>query len=356
MLTAIGLSISSACEADCLYCPSNRGSRIREKMMPLALVQRIVDELASDSFRAHHAVREVTVSENGDAFLNRHLVEQLEYIHRKLPEAQVICYTSFRRCSPTHSRAILEEHLVDGFVCTMNGHGVESFEATKHVNYAAVRANLLAFLDLRRELGGRTSLAIQVITARQYVDAVHRSLGTYPVKLDDRAKIRVPDDYAAIRREWMPRLDPARDGLFRSGTFGWAERERAKGRPLDESQLACPQLERVKQAAFIAPDGSWYACCLDANNDLVVGNVNEQSLDEIYNGASRRELIDRLERRRFLEIGGPCATVNACQVLDQGFDMKAAVKSVAGPAMSARLARLVRGARVLRRRIVEGIG
>jgi hypothetical protein len=347
-LKTIGLSLSLACEADCLYCPTDRGARIVQKMMPLALVRRIVDEVASESFGAHHAIERFTVSSNGDAFLNKAVIDALRYIRRSLPKVDVTCFTSFRRCTPDLSRIILAERLVDGFICTLNGRDQASSEVAKHVEYSAVRENLLAFLELRRELRAPAYLLLQVITARQYIDAVRRTFGALPAKLVDPAHARLADDYRAIRREWMQRLDPSRDGCFRCGTFGWAERQLARTPPTDYAKYTCPEIERVKDEALIAPDGSWYACCLDSKNELVFGNVNEQSLDQIYTGASRLALIDRLERRQFDEIGDPCSTVKACQALNQGFELKAAMRTIIGPGLSAGLSRFMKYARMAR--------
>ena len=68
----------------------------------------------------------------------------------------------------------------------------------------------------------------------------------------------------------------------------------------------------VYTGAFIAPDGSWYACCNDSNYDQVFGNVNNETLDEIFNGKTRKDFLNKLELKKFKELGGPCATVMCC--------------------------------------------
>jgi len=61
-----------------------------------------------------------------------------------------------------------------------------------------------------------------------------------------------------------------------------------------------------------APNGIWYACCLDSNYQLVLGDTKDSTINEIYFSKERQRLIDLLENREYRKIGGPCLTVNCC--------------------------------------------
>ena len=50
-----------------------------------------------------------------------------------------------------------------------------------------------------------------------------------------------------------------------------------------------------------------------SNNQLVLGNVYETSVEAVAQGDPRKRLVKLLTERRFDAIGGPCATVNCCQ-------------------------------------------
>ncbi len=57
---------------------------------------------------------------------------------------------------------------------------------------------------------------------------------------------------------------------------------------------------------FVKADGSVTVCCVDWANELVVGNVNESSLREIWNGP-------RLAELRAVHLAGRRRDLNACR-------------------------------------------
>jgi hypothetical protein len=147
---------------------------------------------------------------------------------------------------------------------------------------------------------------------RHYVDAVRAQFGRDPVRIKDPAVLELADDFAEVEALVRPMLAPY-DTFARSSAMFWAERPAVAPATLDYASYQCPLMSRVTQEAFIAPDGTWYACCFDSNNQLALGNVYETSVDAVAQGRPRQRLIQLLRARRFGDIGGPCATVNCCQ-------------------------------------------
>jgi len=93
----------------------------------------------------------------------------------------------------------------------------------------------------------------------------------------------------------------------------WAEREQVDVAKIKHTDYTCPNLQCLKEEAYISSDGDWYACCNDSKNELVFGNIKDETLDSIYSGRARREFLEMLGRKEFMRIGGPCRTVNCCQ-------------------------------------------
>lgn len=336
MLTDINLSLSSACGADCIFCPADRGKRIRQKIMPLSLVKKITAELSSQEFRSRHRVAHMDLSENGDAFLNPRFIEIARHIKARLPEIETGVYTNFQNLTEEKARTILGERLVDVFHCNIDGSTPENYFNAKRIPLENTMRNLERFLELRRELKSRVLLRIHVLTLHDYIHSIRRAFGFYPAKMKGACLAEVPNDFAEIKRRMyclllskrfgiskshfekigflsapLNRLLNSRDMVVRVSVFGWAERGNAQP-PADYGNYSCPRLERVRSEAFIAPDGTWYACCLDSNNELALGNLWKQSLDEIYSSEKMAALIGMLERKEFGKIKGPCRKVNCC--------------------------------------------
>jgi radical SAM protein with 4Fe4S-binding SPASM domain len=338
MLKSINLGVSSACGADCIYCPvETRGTRIREKSMPFDLVRKIVDEVATEGFRQKHSIERFEVGENGDAFLNRNFVPILRYIRQALPQVKVELFTDFQFFTRDKADIFLRERLVNSYICNIDGGSPDDYFAVKRIPYDRVKRNVLDFLEVRNALHTAAPLKVQILTADYYIKTIRQHFGVDPMRLAGTEHHCTPDKASveSIRATWRDVLDPAQDKIVPSTSiFAWAERAQVDTRKLDYHNYTCPLLKRVRHEAFIAPDGTWYACCYDSNYELALGNVNEHSLDEIFSSDKRQQFIGMLEGKKFAKIGGPCKTVNCCQSISYESPlrrMKKALRSISKP-------------------------
>lgn len=330
MLKSINLSLSAVCEADCIFCPSGRGQTIKEKIMSLEIVRKIVDEASSDAFRQRHRIESIILGESGDSLLHSDLPGVARYIKSRMPETKITLYSNFKNLTASISRVILEGRLIDEFYCNIDGASARNYYIVKKIALEGVRKNLIDFLSIRKELNNESTLHIDVLTLNAYIKTIRQRLRSYPFKLRKRSYRYIPDDFLKIQDEWKKFIDANKDTISRPHIVGWAERTRIDLRTIDYKNYSCPNLARLSQEAFIASDGSWYACCYDADNELVLGNVMNDSIDAIYSGQARRDLLDLLENKEFSKIGGPCRTVNCCQSLVYEPPLKSFLRKIFG--------------------------
>jgi hypothetical protein len=305
--------------------------------MPLELARRIVDEVASESFSQKHTVTRFEVGENGDAFLNKDFVPILRYIRKQLPHVKIEFFTNFQHFTKDKSSIFLCERLIDNLICNIDGGSSADYFAAKRIPYERVKEHIVDFLQLRKELKMAVPLTMQILTADYYIKTVQQNLGADPLRLIGPEKQCSSNarNIRSIKAEWQGILDPGQDRIAPSTSiFAWAERAGVDTTKLNYDNYSCPLLRRVKEEAFIAPDGSWYACCYDSNYELALGNVGEETIDTIFCSETRRQLIHMLERKEFVEIGGPCKTVNCCQSISYTSgqrQIKKAMKSALKP-------------------------
>ncbi|MBN1385105.1 MAG: radical SAM protein [Elusimicrobia bacterium] len=314
MLTSINLSLSSTCSANCIYCPGDRGKNAKQKHMSLELAKKIVDEICSQYFKEKHKIERFEIGENGDAFLNKDVIKILRYVKSKLPEVKIEVYTNFLHLTKEKTVIILSENLIDRFHCNIDGSNSENYFYVKRADYKTFEENLIDFLEIRKQLNNKTPLFIHVLTLRSYINTVRYHLGTWPIKLKDKKLRHIKDDFAVIKRNWEKLIDSDKDRITRVlDIFLWAERDNVDYKKIDFRRYSCSQLGRIRHEAFISAGGTWYACCYDSKNELVLGNVNESGIDEIYESRQRKEMIQLLENKEFQAVGGPCKTVNCCE-------------------------------------------
>jgi len=297
MLRAMNLALSNLCGGRCVFCPSTRGQGTHGRNMSWAVAERCIEQAKSNGIRAF------SVGENGDALLNPQFLDILGELRCAIPNAWVILFTNFQNLTPEISRAILRDGLVNAV--TTNIDGTTTYQVVKGMPLGPAAQNLRAWMDIREYLP--VTLTIQVLTAPAYARGVRELFGTLPGHL--LACAEMADEYDRVVSAWSGLLGP-RDTILRSPSVGWAERGLIRG---DQARFACTQLERMRNEAFIAPDGSWYICCLMDQQTVTIGNIMEKPLAEMENSLQRRELIEALERRDYAAIGYPCTTAQACQ-------------------------------------------
>jgi len=320
VLTAVNLSLSSACGADCVFCPSDRGARISKKNMSLEVASKIIDEVTSLEFIAKYRTHTMHVGENGDCFINKDIVEILRYLKARNPVRgpdwqqflYVSVFTDLQNFTPAIMETVCKEGLISFVGLNVDGASEETFSATKRLSSRYVKEYLPEFIRLREKYSAKIELGVLSLTMRHYVDAVRKHLNRDPIRVRDPEQLKMADDFEQIKAQILPMLRTG-DTLERMKPQFWAERAGVAAATVDYTKYYCPLIDRVENEAFIAPDGTWYACCFDSNNQLGLGNVYEKSIDEVAQGGPRKRLIKLLKKQKFGDIGGPCATVNCCQ-------------------------------------------
>lgn len=338
-MDSINLVLSNRCQAACVWCPSTRGTK-QKYDMPFELVERIVEEVTSESFPFE--IKSVRLSENGEAILNRDFFKIARYIRKKLPNSRIDLMSNFLSLDKDKSAIIVKERLVDALTVNIDGHDKESYEAVKRVDYETVIQNLKDFNSLHVHHGSTIEVLVNAMPYYEYDQAVRWVLRTQPLNyIDHRSdKISKKIDRSTraediIKRHYSDEVPYSNFNLvlkslhflhnnpymrFKKSRPGlWAERQSiadGTAKPvMQKNELSCPELLRVMNEAFISPAGDWYPCCLDDNQDISLGNVYDSTILEIYNSEKRQTFIQMLVDKKFDEIGYPCNTVEACQTI-----------------------------------------
>ena len=309
-LRSINLSLSNRCNASCIWCPEERGTK-HNFDMPWELAKKIIDELAEQPVH----IQMIHLSENGEALYNPDFLKIVRYTKEKLPNTAINLLSNFGLMTEEIARALLSEKLLSSVQVNIDGHDSDSYKAVKGISYSSVIKHVKTFIALMEEFDPNFDFTINVMTAFEYAVTVSSFFGTAP----DRTKDPIPYSSFELSEESLRKFAPENVRISRSKSGLWAERNLVKKgfkqQQFNESEISCPMLKRVQLEAFIAPNGDWYACCLDDNNDLVLGNVNETSLHNIFHSHTRLDFLEKLEARKFEEIGYPCNTVVCCQTI-----------------------------------------
>ena len=307
MLKNICLSLSTLCQANCVYCPQDRGRNLKVKNMPISLVRKITDEVRS----SHLEIKWIQLSENGDALMNPDFIKILRLLKERCPNAKKMLYTNFSLLNKYKAKIILEEELIHAVSGSIDSVNKDIFNKINDLNFENVMTNLKDFISVRDRLNSPVGVLARALTLHSYAESIKNNLGFFPRNISP-SDVPLLDEDIAIKAELERFLNPDKDGITNSFIFGWNERGRFANLAGYTTPVFCPMLKRIETDAFIAPDGSWYSCCLDHKCEIVFGNVNTASLESIFNSGKRLDFLDKLRNQKYFEIGGACKTVICC--------------------------------------------
>ena len=254
----VQIESTNICNAKCVFCPRDEMHR-RQGIMSVELFRKIVDECVT------FGITHVRMHNYGEAFMDRKLVEKVKYAKdRGIKEVGMISNGSL--ITDHVARGMIDAGL-DAINISVDASGKEVFESTRvGLKYDKVIANIERLVRLRAERGKRRPKLI-LSFVRQNNSA------------DEQAFI---EHWRAIA-----------DKIHITDLHNWA------GTLNTESDVNYP-CYRPWLTFTVLWDGRVSLCCADFDGKTILGDLNTQSIAEIWNADPYRDV-----RRQHLESGGP---------------------------------------------------
>jgi MoaA/NifB/PqqE/SkfB family radical SAM enzyme len=254
----VQIESTNICNAKCVFCPRDDMHR-RQGIMSVELFRKIVDECAA------LGITHVRMHNYGEAFIDRKLVDKVRYAKQKgIKEVGMISNGSL--ITEPVARGIIDAGL-DAINISVDAAGKEVFESTRvGLKYDKVIANIERLVRLRTETGRRRPKLI-LSFVRQNNSADEQAFIQHWSKIAD--KIHVTD------------------------LHNWA------GTLNTESDVNYP-CYRPWLTFTVLWDGRVSLCCADFDGKTILGDLNTQSIAEVWNAQPYRDA-----RRQHLESGGP---------------------------------------------------
>lgn len=315
MIRNIHLTLSDKCGANCIFCPKH------ETNVPLAdmnfeTAKRVIDEIASESFKSKHQLDEIQVGNNGDCFFNPELIKILRYIKEKGVTSKIIMFTNFQKFTPELQEVIVGERLVDAISCNIDSMSKDYYAFIKRLDLENTLKNIASFNDVRKKFKADIPMTIYIINIYRYIKIFKHLFKQLPAKVKNEAIVEeLKDDYDFTNQALLRIIRRARgDKVENISPIFWAERQAMKNVIIDYKDAFCPHIKEFGASMFINTKGDVYLCCLDDKYNLTYGNIYESTLDELSVCDKKLKMIDQLLHQDFEGIGYPCTAVPFCQI------------------------------------------
>jgi len=257
----IWIESSSFCNFRCAMCHNAQLPAEKKQHMSLDLFTRLIDE--ARSFAA-----DIYLHHRGEPLLNEHLCEMIAYARNAGLRTRF--HTNGSLLNKEKAAALLEAqpNLVS---VSIDGFDKDAYEQIRHGgNFDTTVDNVLGLLSLRRERRLRTP----------YVVVERIRFRTPPPG-------ETPEKIAALRRRL---LDAGLDELIEKEEYVWATQEA----PEPHDARAAAVCTFPWYATVVCADGAVTPCPQDFFAALTMGNINDATLREIWNGPAYQDLRRRL--------------------------------------------------------------
>ena len=265
------IETTNRCNAACAMCPILQMKRAKGDMT-WELWAKLVAELKS-----RPALRRVMLHIMGEPLLHPRFVEMFRYLREQAPHQPVEFSTNGSVLTSDKARELVEV----GFeqinfsldACSPETHA----KIRKGLNFDKVMANLEGLIQIVAESGkNRPRILVQMIK----MDVNREEWPLFEKRWTGLAE-KYPFFELYIKEQW------SWGGYIDSGQ---AQMEQEKGILALPCSFPFDQLD-------VYYDGSVGFCCLDEDADLAVGDLNEQTLEEIWNSPRMGEI-----RRKFTKM------------------------------------------------------
>ena len=274
---AIQIQTDSRCNARCIFCGYNEiKDSLPHGAMDDDLFHKIIDECGK------HFIGRISPYLQNEPLLDKKMPERIAYINKqKRPGTKTKINSNGALLTPEMSEGLVDAGLRHLWL-SVQGYSEETYKKSMNLSYTRIMDNIDRFLDIRekkKKLLPKLTVTTLLTTITEPEIEYARK---YWADRDIRFKVHKMDNRAGVD---IKNLAISKPRLRRNCTLF------------------------LKQA-YVVYNGDVILCCHDWRRSVVLGNLREQSLAEIWNSKRFKDIIHEYYAGDFTncEICRTCAT------------------------------------------------
>lgn len=279
-LKTLTLEITTHCQANCIVCVRDK---IRYKLgnMPQELFEKAIEEASELYQNLGGGLQFIDLGGMGEPILDSGIETKLTWLEKHYPDIKVGITTNGQLLM--QKKEILCRY-IDVLKISNYGFTKESFESVHRgsLKFGEVKSEIEEFLSIPREERPKTSMSFLVLNENK-----------------------------GEEEPWREYWEGKCEELYIWRPHNWAGYGESHTKQIREQSRSCG---RPGKDFTVRANGDVSACCWDFNRELIIGNLNDNSFEEIYKGEKLKAIVDMHTKRTFFD----CE--NICQHCDQLYD------------------------------------
>lgn len=265
----VSIETYAKCNAACTFCPYTTLDRIGTKM-PDAMIDRIIEEL-----KGHPGPFVINPFKVNEPFLDKRLIPICRKINAELPQAELQIFTNGSALTEKHMQDVAGLVRVKRIWVSLNASDAQEYRDLMGLDFARTCANL----DRLHAMKTAGEFPHQVMVSK--VCAPLREMDKDNDFLDfveDRWPLFTT--FLIKRDAWLGQIEKHETGVPDTPCARWLE-------------------------LSITATGKVSLCCMDSEARFPIGDLNTQSISEVYNAPHWRKRREMALSRKAVH---PCAT------------------------------------------------
>jgi sulfatase maturation enzyme AslB (radical SAM superfamily) len=238
----------NVCNADCVFCPYGEMKRAKGKMS-MELYKKIIDDAANLPLINH-----LTLTGLGETLLDPHIVERVTYARQKMmPGVLIDLYTNGSNLTNEKAEALAKAGLGVLYV-SLNAVNADARRQIMRLNdFDKVKKYTRDAINIMEPLG--TKVRVKTIVSKDLMQG---------------------EELEEFIKEW--------DGRHEDGGHAFCHLEgNWAGSMYDVRVHQNSACSRALKEIMVLSDGRVSLCCFDGEGQVILGDLNKQTIQEVYN-------------------------------------------------------------------------
>jgi len=305
----IELHFSNTCTGNCAVCSKAHG-KDRQHFVSNDVITATIRRLQDTGKEDYN----LQLGGDGDSFLHPYFLDHVARLKRELPDCHRCLYTSAFLLTPGRSDRIVRQRLIDEIQVRIDSLDPTLYYQSTGMFLPVVLANLEHFA----RVNDHADLCLIYMPLYRYRQICEAALHKPPTYFDRLDPALMRDEWSAVVRYAQGLAGPRSVAARVTGISLWAERT-----DCEFNDYPCPRLPEGKpgdmlRQLYVYPDGSYGLCGYDDGQDtFLLGNVFEDSIEDVWNGEKMRDYMDQIRNRTADKCPACCVNPRACRMWDE---------------------------------------
>lgn len=278
----LSIQTTSMCNAHCVFCPyDDIKDKFGRAVMPDILFKKIIDECS-----LHTEVERIILYLNNEPLTDPRIAERIAYAKERAPWANAHILTNGSLLTDTLAQRLVDSKL-DWIGISLHGIEKETIEKAMGINYELTLKRVLNFIDKAKLKRNIKDFIMLTFLGHEYLSPQEKEKAVNFWKEKGIERISYFD--APVSRAGNVKSLP-----------------QVKNRELK----GCASIW-VNEMIHIAENGDALLCCMDWNREIVLGNICQQSIREVWNSQRYQKIRDKRDGKIKSEEGFICKRCEA---------------------------------------------